>query len=93
MVLVAFHIIIEPIKQPGLSQQSICLLYTELTQKSTKNFYIILFLSKDRVKHHRKSETLSIILRWKDELMLQNHFGIADKEHCMVSELSQSFNK
>ena len=55
MVLVTFHIIIEPIKQPGLSQQSICLLYTELTQKSTKNFYIMLFLSKDRLKHHRKS--------------------------------------
>ena len=46
-------------------KQSIYLLYAEVTDKSTKNSYLILFLSKGRLKHHRKSETLSVNLRLK----------------------------
>ena len=34
----------------------------ELKQKSTKNSYLILLLSKDRLKHHGKSEKLSVYL-------------------------------
>ena len=34
--------------------------YTEFTQKSTKNSCHILFLSKDWLKHRRKSDTMSV---------------------------------
>ena len=64
----------EPTARPWILKQSICLLYTELTKKSTKNSYLILFLSKDWLKHHGKYETLSVNLRWRDDWMLQS-FG------------------
>ena len=45
---------------PRVLKQSISLLYAEFKQKSTKNSYLILLSSKDWLKHHRKSEKLSI---------------------------------
>ena len=62
----------------------ICRIETKIYQDS----YLIILLSKDWLKHHEKSEILSVIFAWKMTKNF-NHLGIADKKHCMyVSALA-----
>ena len=77
---------------PRILKQSIYLLYTEFTHKSTKNSYLILFLSQDWLKTSQKIWNTvcfgGVNLRW---IFLLNTTIIWESHtlHCMVSALAQ----